>query len=114
DGPGRAETARALSRNSPSPAYEAPTRPPGLCSGGRTPATPGGGADRDVRATRAWRNPGIAIDFIEVEHAAVLPATRAGAEPRQRRHSAPRAPAPCRSRNGAGAEPRQCLAVLDD
>jgi hypothetical protein len=34
--------------------------------------------------------PGIAIDFIEVEHAAVLRATR------------------------AGAEPRQCLAVLDD
>ena len=58
--------------------------------------------------------PGIAIDFIEVEHAAVLRATRAGAEPRQRRHSAPRAPAPYRSRNGAGAEPRQCLAVLDD
>ena len=61
---------------------------------GRTPATPGGGADRhadrDVRATRAWRNPGIAIDFIEVEHAAVLRATR------------------------AGAEPRQCLAALDD
>ena len=28
--------------------------------------------------------PGIAIDFIEVEHAAVLRATRAGAEPRQR------------------------------
>jgi hypothetical protein len=55
--------------------------------GGRTPATPGGGADRhadrDVRATRAGRNPGIAIDFIEVEHAAVLRATRAGAEHRQ-------------------------------
>jgi len=34
--------------------------------------------------------PGIAIDFIEVEHAAVLRATR------------------------AGAEPRQCLAALDD
>jgi len=34
--------------------------------------------------------PGIAIDFIEVEHAAVLRAT------------------------GAGAEPRQCLAALDD
>jgi hypothetical protein len=34
--------------------------------------------------------PGIAIDFIEVEHAAVLRAT------------------------GAGAEPRHCLAALDD
>ena len=58
--------------------------------------------------------PGIAIDFIEVEHAAVLRATRAGAEPPQHGHPVPRAPAPYRSRNGAGAEPRQCLAVLDD
>jgi hypothetical protein len=51
----------------------------------RIPATPGGGAIATPIATFVQRGPGgtpgIAIDFIEEEHAAVLRATRAGANP---------------------------------
>jgi len=80
------------------------TRPPGLCSGAEPRQRPVAARIATPIATFAQRGPGgtpgIAIDFIDVDHAAALRATRAGAEPRQRRHSAPRAPAPYRSRNG--------------
>jgi hypothetical protein len=58
--------------------------------------------------------PGIAIDFIEAEHAAVLRATRAGAEPRQRRTRAERGSWPYTTRNEGRGRTRQCLAALDD
>jgi hypothetical protein len=61
---------------------------------GRTPATPGAGADRHADATFAQRGP--------------------GGTPASPSISSKWDPPPCSAQRGAGAEPRRCLAVLDD